>query len=176
MKKMLVVFSLVLVIAVSVIAGTLAMYTTTIDDLASGSVVAKEFVLLENGTDTFTQNVKIAPTETVTYTFGVKNYNDSVVSETAMKLDVSIDVAAAANKSAIDPLVVTVKNEDGTVVGTQTGVGTINFSDDFALAASGQSHTYTVTITWPSDNSVDYSYAGANFGTALNVSVTGTQE
>lgn len=176
MKKTLAIFSLVLVIAVSVIAGTLAMYTTTIDNLASGSVVAKEFVLLEDGTDTFAQNVKIAPAETKTWTFSVKNYNGSVVSETAMKLDVSVDISAAAGKSAIDPLIATVTNENGTVVGTKTGTGTISFTDHFALADAGQSHTYTVTVNWPSNDSVDYNYAGSGFGTALNVRVTGTQE
>lgn len=53
MKKTLVLLSLVLAIALSVLSGTLAVYTTTIADLADGNVVAKEFILLENGYDTF---------------------------------------------------------------------------------------------------------------------------
>ena len=51
MKKALVFLSLVMVVAVSIISGTLAMYTTTVDGLAEGSVVAKEFILLGNGMD-----------------------------------------------------------------------------------------------------------------------------
>ena len=84
MKKALLGFALVLLLTTSVIAGTLAMYTTSIDNLAEGSVVAKEFILTEGGTDTFTKNVKIAPNETVNWQFSVMNYNGSIISETAM--------------------------------------------------------------------------------------------
>lgn len=176
MKKVLVIFSLVLALTTSVIAGTLAMYTTRIDSLATGSVVAKEFVLLENGTDTFAQNVKIAPSETQTWQFSVKNYDGAKISETAMALAFKVDVAAAAGKTAIAPLTVTVKDESGNVVGTATGTGTINFNDEFALQAQGQAKTYTVTVAWPSNDAVDINYAGANYGTAVGVSVTGTQK
>jgi len=61
MKKVLTLVALVLILSTSVIAGTLAMYTTTIDNIAEGSVVAKEFILLKDGTDTFTKDLKIAP-------------------------------------------------------------------------------------------------------------------
>lgn len=176
MKKTLVIIALVLVLSTSIIAGTLAMYTTTIDNVAEGSVVAKEFVLVESGTDSFTDNVKIAPSETVDWQFSVQNYNGSVVSETAMALDFNVSVAAADGKTMIDPLVVTVKDQDGNTVGTSTGGGTIQFSDNFALDTNGQQKTYTVSITWPSNDSVDINYAGSNFGAAVNVSVTGTQE
>ena len=64
MKKILVIAAMILAITTSLIAGSLALYTTKIDDLAEGSVVAKEFVLLEGGTDTFKQSVKVAPSET----------------------------------------------------------------------------------------------------------------
>jgi hypothetical protein len=175
MKKRLTIFSLVLVIAISVVAGTLAMYTTTIDALASGSVVAKEFVLTEAGSDTFAQNVKISPAETVTWQFGVQNYNGAIVSETAMDLTFAIDVTAATGKAAIAPLVVTVKDASNNIVGTQTGTGEISFTDSFPLSGTGQSKTYTVQINWPSNNAVDINYAGSGFGTALAVTVTGTQ-
>lgn len=176
MKKTLVVFSLVLFIAVSVIAGTLAMYTTTIDEVASGSVVAKEFVLMGNETQGFTENVKIAPTETKTWKFNVKNFNDNVVSETAMDLDFTVGIAASTGKTAIAPLVVTVKNEAGNVVATKTGTGTVTFEDEFTLDTVGQTHEYTVEITWPSNNEIDIDYAGASYGSAVSISVTGTQK
>lgn len=175
MKKVLIIAALVLIVSTSIIAGTLAMYTTTIDDLASGSVVAKEFVLLESGSDTFTENVKIAPSETVEWQFSVRNYNGSVVSETDMALDFEISVAAASGKSMINPLVVTVRDEEDTVVGTHTGSGTITFSDTFELNTVGQEKTYTVFVEWPSNDAVDITYAGSNYGAAVTVSVTGTQ-
>lgn len=176
MKKVLVIVALVLVLSTAVIAGTLAMYTTSIDNLATGSVVAKEFVLLENGTDSFTENVKIAPTEAVDWQFSVKNYDGAIVSETAMALDFNIQVAAPDGKNMIDPLVITVKDESGNIVGTTTGSGTIDFSNEFALNASGQQKTYTVSINWPSDDAIDINYVGADYGAAVTVSVTGTQK
>lgn len=176
MKKVLVIVALVLVLSTAVIAGTLAMYTTSIDNLATGSVVAKEFVLLENGSDSFTENVKIAPTDTVDWQFSVKNYDGAIVSETAMALDFNIQIAAPNGKSMIDPLVITVNDESGNVVGTTTGNGTIDFNNEFALNASGQQKTYTVSVNWPSNDAVDINYAGANYGAAVTVSVTGTQK
>lgn len=176
MKKLLISFALVLIFSTSIIAGTLAMYTTTIDDIAEGSVVAKEFILLENGTDTFMENVKIAPDETVDYEFSVKNYDGSIVSETAMDLALEIDVLAADGKSVIAPLVVSVKNADGNIVGTLTTSGTIELTDEFELNADGQEKTYTVSVNWPSDDNVDINYAGSDYGTALQVAVTGTQK
>jgi hypothetical protein len=175
MKKALVIFALVLVVSTSIIAGTLAMYTAKIDDLAEGSVVAKEFILLEGGTDTFVKNVKIAPGETVNWQFSVKNHDGAVVSETAMKLDIAVDAVAADGKSAIEPLVFTVKDPGGSTVGTMTSDGKIEFADNFGLSAEGQEKIYTVSVNWPSNNSVDMNYAGANYGTAVKVSVTGTQ-
>jgi hypothetical protein len=177
MKKVLWSAALVLAIAVSVISGTMALYTTSIDNVASGSAVAKEFTLLENGTDTFVKNVKIAPTETVTWSFSVKNFSGSVVSETAMGLAFTLNISAPDGQTAIAPLVVTVKDETGKVVGTQTGTGTIAFNDDFALKTDGQTHTYSVSINWPS-SSQDAAYTNANgkYGTAISVSVTGTQQ
>ena len=107
MKKTLVLLSLVLAIALSVLSGTLAVYTTTIA-LAVGNVVAKEFILLENGYDTFEENVKIAPKEKVEWTFSVKNYKGNIVSETAMDLDFTVNIAASTGRSN-SPLIVTIK-------------------------------------------------------------------
>lgn len=176
MKKILVLTALVLMIATSLMAGTLANYTTTIDALATGSVIAKEFVLLESGTDTFASDVKIAPSENETWSFAVKNYNGSVVSETAMDLDFTVSVAASTGKSAIAPLVVTVKDSDNDVVATRTGAGTMTFDSGFAVATSGQEQVYTVVVEWPSNDDVDLNYAGSGFGSTVSISVTGTQE
>ncbi|RNC63180.1 MAG: hypothetical protein AWM53_01566 [Candidatus Dichloromethanomonas elyunquensis] len=175
MKKTLVLIALVLVLSASVIAGTLAMYTTRIDNLTEGSTVAKEFMLLKGGTDTFTKDVKIAPGETVNWQFSVKNYNGAVVSETAMNLNCSINAAAADGKNVIAPLVVTVKNSAGDTVGTVTSSGIIQFNDQFAISATGQEKTYTVSVNWPGNGTNDANYAGANYGTDVKVSVTGTQ-
>lgn len=175
MKRTLVITALVLVISLSLIAGTLAMYVVKIDNLAEGSVVAKEFILLEGETDTFAYNEKIAPGETVNFDFSVKNYDDSVVSETAMELDFAINVGAVEGKTNITPLTVTVKYKDGGEIQTTMENNVVVFDDSFPLQKEGQEKTYTVSVYWPSDNTVDIDYAGAGYGTSLIVSVTGTQ-
>ncbi|MGI6453665.1 MAG: hypothetical protein ACOX0E_09415 [Syntrophomonadaceae bacterium] len=175
MKRTLFIFSLLVLIAFCVNSGTFALYTTTIDTLAAGSVVAKEFILVEGGTDSFTENVKIAPTETKTMSFSVKNYDGTIISETAMDLDFTVTIAAADGKDAIDPLEVTVMKGEN-VLGTKTGTGTLTFVDEFTLSELGQEHTYDVKIEWPSNNAVDIDFAGADFGSAVTVSVTGTQK
>jgi len=93
-----------------------------------------------------------------------------------MDLNFAVDVMAENGKSVIAPLVVTVKNSNGDIVGTVNSNGKIEFNDEFALSASGQEKTYTVSVNWPSDDNFDISYAGANYGTAVKVSVTGTQK
>lgn len=175
MKKALFILLLLLLIAFSVNSGTLALYTTTIESLAAGSVQAREFILTEGGTDSFTANVKIAPTETKTMSFSVKNYDGTKISETAMDLDFTVTIAAAEGKNAIEPLVFTVKNGEN-VLGTKTGSGALEFADEFTLNGEGQEHTYDVEINWPSNDAVDKNFAGAGFGTAITVSVTGTQK
>ncbi|HHW46901.1 MAG TPA: hypothetical protein GXX17_08380 [Clostridiales bacterium] len=177
MKKLpILVVLLISIISISIVSGTFALYTVTLDNLAEGSVVAKEFILLEDGEDTFEKDVKIAPGETVEWEFAIKNYDGTAISETAMDLDIKIDVKAADGKQAIEPLKVSVVNDSEQNVGEVTGVGLIEIDDEFVLAEEGQSHTYKVIIEWPSNDEIDANYAGNGFGTALSVTVTGTQK
>lgn len=175
MKRFAFVLILLLVMAGSVTAGTLAMYTTSIDNLAQGSVVAKEFVFTGEGTDSFTQGVKIAPTETVTWQFNVKNYSGYIVTETDLYYKLTFDVHASAGKTAIAPLSVTVKNESGNVMGSATGVGMFDVSGKFLLSEAGQHETYTVEVSWPSDDSIDIDYAGGAYGTTVNIDAIASQ-
>ena len=108
-KKGFVIFILAFAISFAVLAGTLASYTTTLDNFASGSVVAKEFIFMEDGTDSFQQNVKIAPTDTLNWSFGVRNYNGTFVTETDLYYKLVFTASATSGKQAIEPLVITVK-------------------------------------------------------------------
>ena len=175
MKKAIFLAFLVLSIALSLIAGTLAMYTTTLDDLADGSVVAKEFIFMEDGTDTFAHQVKIAPTETIVWEFAVRNYDGAFITETDLYYHLIFDVTAFPGKQAIDPLIVTVKDENGVVLDTVTGTGTINIYDAFMLSEVGQRAGYSVEFYWPSNDEIDINYAGESFSTAINVSATASQ-
>ena len=175
MRKTVLILILLLVMATSVTAGTLAMYTTSIDNLAQGSVVAKEFVFIGDGTDSFAQGVKIAPTEKVTWQFGVRNFDGHVITETDLYYRMTFNVKASEGKTAIAPLTVTVKDDTGKVVNSATGVGKFDVLGQFPLAEAGQNRTYTVEVNWPSNNSVDINYAGGNYGTTVNIDAIASQ-
>ena len=175
MKKMMFLLLLALTMASSLVAGTLAMYTTSIDNLADGSVVAKEFVFVGSGTDTFKHGIKIAPSETVQWQFKVKNFENHVVTETDLYYKLTFHVNASANKSAIQPLKVTVKDMSGNVLKSVTGTGDFDVTGAFPLAEIGQEKDYIVEINWPGNGSTDSNYAGSNFGTTINVDAAASQ-
>ncbi len=175
MKKAAIIGVLLLAISGSVLAGTLASYNTVIDNLAGGNVSAREFILLEEGTDSFGTDFRIAPSESVSWRFAVKNFNGDTVSEQAMSLAFHIELTAAGSKQAVNPLVVTVRDQNGAVVGAGTGTGKIPFMSFLPPGPAGQAKIYTVTVEWPSDNAADPGCAGEGFGTAINVSVTGVE-
>lgn len=176
MKRTITIISLIVAILFSIISGTLALYTITLPNIAEGSVIAKNFVLIGEGSQEFTTNVKIAPSETKEWNFTIRNYDDTATTETDMKIDVTVDVSDAEGKTAIAPLKVTVLNAESEVLGTEevTGTGQITFSDYFE-ANDAQTYTYTVVINWP-DTDNDVTYASPDYGTAIKVSVTGTQQ
>lgn len=175
MKKTIFLSVLILAIIGSVLGGTLATYTIKLDNFASGDVVAKEFIFLKDGEDTFQQNVKIAPTETVIWQLGVKNHDGSKITETDLYYKLVFNVHAATGRSAILPLIVTVKDSTGAVVSTVTGVGTMEVLGAFPLSTSPQRAGYTIEIHWPSNTDVDINYAGDAFGTAISVSALASQ-
>ena len=175
MKKTAFILIMFLLMASALTAGTLAMYTTTIDDLAQGGVVAKDFVFVGEGTDSFAQGVKIAPAETVEWQFNVKNYSSQYITETDLYYKLTFDVHASEGKSAIAPLTVTVKDEGGNIVGSASGVGTFDVMGEFPLSQTGQGQTYTVSVYWPSDDSIDIDYAGNAFGTTVNIDAIASQ-
>ena len=174
MKKTLVLSALVLVIALSMVSGTLAVYTRTLAPY-DGNVVAKEFILFSEGTVNFDADVLIAPDETVELVFTVANTDGILTSEVPMDLDISVDFAATTGKSIIEPLTATVL-KGATVVSTGSltdGAGTLTITDALGAPAA-ETLTFTIVIEWPS-TADDTDYAGADFGTTATVTVTGTQ-
>lgn len=175
MKRTALILILLLVMAGSLTAGTLAMYTTSIDSLAQGSVVAKEFIFTGDGHDSFAQGVKIAPEETVTWQFNVKNYSGHIVTETDLYYKLNFHIQASAGKTAIEPMTVTVKDESGNTVGSATGVGVFSVLGQFPLSENGQEKTYTLELYWPSNDGINIDYAGNQFGTMVNINAIASQ-
>ena len=175
MKRILFITLLVLAIAASLLAGTLAYYTTSVE-VASGSVVAKEFIFVAEGREnSFEKGVKIAPSETVTWEFSVKNYDTNVVTETDLYYKLTFDVLAAEGKSAIEPLIVRVKDTADGVLATRTGPGTFDLYGEFLLNESDQAQGYVVELEWPAGGNSDSDYAGSDYGTTIKVSAIAQQ-
>lgn len=174
MRKLILTMSLILIIFASFLTGTLAIYTKTVEIESPGSVIAKDFIFLADGTENFRSDVKIAPTETVTFQFGVRNYDEALVTETSMRYDIAINVSEAPGKEAIGPLVVRVKDEWDHILSSLTFTGTLNISNVFPLLAEGQRHVYNIEFFWPSTPN-DIDFEGDDFSTQINVSATGTQ-
>ncbi len=175
MKKIIFILSLVLTMVSSIVAGTLAMYTASIDNVGEGSVVAKEFVFVGDGTDSFQHGIKIAPTETVQWQFRVKNYEDYVITETDLYYKLTFNVLALQGKAAIQPLTVAVKDSQGNVLKSVTGTGTFDVIGSFPLSQAGQEDEYEVEIYWPDGGAEDINYAGNNYGTTVKVDAIASQ-
>jgi hypothetical protein len=175
MRKHIFVLVLISLIASALVSGTLAMYTTKIDNLAAGSVVAKEFIFTSEGADSFNQGIKIAPSETVRWQFKVKNYKDQVITETDLYYKLTFRVAAATGKSAIAPLVVSVKDTAGKVLKSVSGVGTFDITGAFPLSPSGQDKTYVIEIDWPAAGPNNMRYTGSGHGSVLTVDAVASQ-
>ncbi|MEG1613671.1 MAG: hypothetical protein RR357_05845 [Clostridia bacterium] len=173
MKKTLVTLSLALIIVSSLVAGTLAMYSTRVDNVAEGSVVAKEFKVVTTAKESFKKDIKIAPSETVSMVFAVSNFEGAIITETKMNLAISVSLAAADGKTAITPLTISVK-KGGKTIGTVAG-GVVSIADTFELDTVGQTYEYTVEVVWPSNDAIDNNFIGANFGSVVKVSMVATQ-
>lgn len=173
MKKILPALLLILAIASSLLAGTIAFYTTSVD-IAAGSVTAKEFIFLGDDSQSFTHNASIAPSETVDWSFTVKNYEDSLITETDQYYKLIFSVTGAEGKKPIEPLVVEVVDGAGKVRNSFTGPGNFEILDKFPLETKGQSHSYRVVLHWPSGNN-DTAYAGNQYGSAVTVKAIASQ-
>ncbi len=175
MKKTLTVLLLVLAITTSLIAGTMAYYTVTLDNLVQGEVVAKEFIFVEKeGKQTLSFSDKIAPGETVEWPFTVQNHKDGLVTETDMYYRLTFVVGATDGKQAIAPLAVTVNGQ--TVTLNDDGTGTFITDGYFLLQSpdNQQSDDHRIVLTWPHGDN-DSAYAGNDFGATVTVNAVAQQ-
>ena len=178
MKKTLTIVALILAITVSLIAGTMSYYYTELEELAGGSVIAKEFILMGEKTQSKFFDVKIAPGEKVDLEFSVKNFDENATSETDMSISFKLELGANGNLKEITPLkIIEVKTDvwkPETLTADTNGVYT---DSSIFKANKSEIKTYIVTVEWPweTEGVKDIEFAGASDGSNLTVSVTGTQ-
>jgi hypothetical protein len=176
MKKALLLTALIMTIVAAMVSGTLAVYTQDLTPYDT-DVIAKEFVLLSDGTQNFDADVLIAPTETVTLIFTVQNFDGALRTEVPIDVDITVVFAAASGRDAIEPLTATLTggNASAVIAGSLTdGVGTFTITDALSVAAD-ETLTFEIEIEWP-DTVDDIDFAGHDFATNVEVSVSGTQK
>ena len=151
MKKLLLTVALVLAVVTSLVAGTMAAYTQTLD-ATSGNITAKAFKLTDTMSTNYTQSLKIAPGGTYAYTVSIKN--DGEVDAT---INMSATLTNATGKTAIQGLVVNSVTGLTNIVGTVAADGksvtltTVGNTTTGVLKA-GQTATITFNLKWPYAN------------------------
>lgn len=178
-KKVIITAALILAIASSLVAGTLATYTKTLAPI-TGSASAKQFYIGSN--ETFFPDIKLAPSEKTEWAFSVVNFNDSsnVVNEVDTDMSVTLNVAAKAGKAAIDGLHVSIYDSKNNQLGTtviKNGQMTFNIKKAFP-ANTKTTQSYKLVAEWKNSyvgDNVDTQNAENNNSTTIGVTVTGTQ-
>lgn len=182
MKKLLLVV-LALAILTSLSAGTLAVYTKTVE--LQGDTKVKKFTFTAEGGDT-NQPIKLAPTESGEFLFDVTNAestdSEAVHAEVPLKFAVNADISAAAEK--MPGLTAKLYKVSGatpaTAVATTDDSGKIIYNEPVTSTATDfYKATYKLVLTWDGDDDEAQTTSGltpADYASNFNVAVTATQK
>ncbi len=157
-KKTLLLTLLALAILTSITAGTLAVYTKSVD--LNADVKIKKFAFAAAGKiDNGTESINLAPKESQKYTFSVTNFEgtDGAPAEVPLDYAISVDFSDAAKK--MPGLTATLQKGTDTV-GTDSE-GIINYADE-TPAGKAETHDYVLTLTWAGEDDAKHSDAGKN--------------
>lgn len=180
MKKPLLIGALTLAIATSMVAGTLAVYNTSVD-LADGTVSAKTFYVNATSIDSEAIAINLAPTESSTWAFNLNNASGGVASEVA--IDATIEVTVPSEFTAVGVEVALLNGDDsssGYLVSTADDGTTTTYTftkSSWAEEGVVTDSDYKLQFTWNDstvDDSADTAFAGTQDG-SVTVKVTGTQ-
>jgi hypothetical protein len=153
MKKVFTLVLLCLIVATTLVTGTLAVYSVDAPELQSGDITAKNFVFVAEGTSSFNSSVKIAPTETFEKGFYVSNFDSSKRSETAMNVTIKVTLSGDIN-----PLQIAVTCSDKNVEITQVSATEIVIK--FAMSPEQEiTKSFNIIVNWPSTSN-DNAYMG----------------
>lgn len=179
MKRSLLVAGLVLTIATSVISGTMAAYNVTVDDLAVDSVVAKNFVLTADKSESAFVNEKIAPGESKEIPFTVSNFDGVNTTETGMDVVINVNVSNG-DKTSITPLTYELFYADDLDTAVASSAAGQPFEYDgliFDASGDAQDEEFILVVEWPygAYNNGDFALQGDGFGNTVQITVSGFQ-
>ena len=177
MKKSLRILLLLLMLITSMTAGTMAVYTSTID-VATLAISAKQFVLGVNqgGQDEF--DLKIGPGETVNYHFNVTNKNTSGdVSEVDMDLLIDADFSAIrSNLPDVGIQLMLVSGSSSITVATADSTGMLSYHSYSAFSASvAKNIEFSLAFIWGDGQVSSSLMEGSAIVLPLTVYVKGVQ-
>ncbi len=177
MKRTVRVLILTLMLVTSLSAGTLAIYSSTID-LAPVAVAAKRFVLGVNQGAQTEFDLKIGPGELVSYQFDVTNENtDGNVSEVDMDLLVEADFSAIrASLPDVEIRLMLRQNGQDVQVAQADAGGAISYRQAslFPASVATEKH-FSLTFYWAGDTIPDALLTGNRIALPLTLYVKGVQ-
>ena len=177
MKRALTVAMLLLMIVTSLSAGTLAVYTSTVD-LAVLAVSAKRFSLQVGQGSQSEFDLKIGPGEMVNYYFDVANTNEEgSVAEVAMDLFIQGDFSAVYDAIPGISAQLLIYSGDGYVqVSEAGGSGTLSYSKlPMFQAGKAEVEHFILSFQWEDGESARQLIASQQIILPLTLYVRGTQ-
>lgn len=175
MKKKPLLFALLaLAIVTSLTAGTLAVYTKSVE--LGAAVAVKKFAFTSTGgIDSDNPSIKLAPGESDSYSFTVSNTDDKKnVAEVDLNCDIKIDIKDAI--ASMTGLTVTLTGGDLTEPMPITGT-TLDHTVKL-LSSKSTTYEYTVTFDWVDNgNDKDHTDDGLSGGIkqGMEIKVVATQ-
>lgn len=177
MKKKPLLFALLaLAIVTSLTAGTLAVYTKSVD--LAGEVAVKKFAFsAQGGTGTVLNPIKLAPTESQKSSFSVSNFEgQGTQSEVPLNYTITVDISKAKDMIG---LTAELRKKGSNEVLDSTKNGSFTYvAKDQLDQKKKDTHEYEVTLTWVDDKDANQSTTAMTpptYGDGLKISVTATQ-
>lgn len=177
MKRALVMTVLLLMILTSLSAGTLAVYTSTVD-LAVVPITAKRFVLGVHGGSQSEFDLQIAPGELVSYNFDISNTNsEGQVSEVEMDLLVEADFRQLyAAMPGIKSQLMMYTGAGYETVAECSAEGVLSYARPSLFTASEAAEIhYNLTFSWEDSETARGVVMGSRLAVPLLLYVKGVQ-
>ena len=173
MKRTLLILLLITAISTSLLAGTMAVYSSNVD-LKTGNITAKRFYIGVGNEDAF--NIKIAPGESQQYAFEITNLNkDGQPTEVDMNLSIAADFSSVY--AALPGMQIRLEERGNPSLSRDAaGNGQFRYVEDSAFKADqGATRTFVFVFTWgEADAAKQVAQAGTRVD-GITLYITGTQ-
>lgn len=172
MKRALLITVLLLMIMTSLNAGTLAIYTSTID--LTAPITAKRFALGVNGGRAEEFDLLINPGDTVSYNFIISNTDsEGRTSEVAMDLLIESDFSSVV--STLPGIQIHLMHQHQTLRSINSA-GRLSYSESkaFSAAMPGQKQ-FSLVFTWPDTEAAQAALMAGGVSLPLSIYIRGTQ-